>query len=633
MTGNINKENVIELLSKIQITERGKRQVRLLELMSTPVLQKMVKLKMSDYRTRSTLIKGTNTWEPVFVFSSAANGDLLVCMLRYVDKTGKVNRYNRTGQYIETIQLDNKGQHLYSVPRYITENRNKNVIASDSNQIVVTDDGGKHPFSYTGLPSESQLETYGICTDVLLKTFLIMGSGLSAKCGVRHCSTCKGGIEYYCNTCKHDMCGQCKERHSIDLDTMYHDVVIYEELQMILTRETCIRHPDKVYEEYCSSCNLPVCAKCEKHEKHSTLDIRTAYKEKLEEHRDILLRIRIENIYNSCLLLSIINTEKINIFKLKLKMLTKANSLNDLIDTMMCDMTVRLRYKNRMRHRWQQQMRTLASIEIYEYRYKESTNRAVKFLLYLKNTFFPKITPNLTQRYMEDVTEFITETIIIERGQRQVRNEDLLELMSTPMLVRSVKLKTSGLVMHISRLTSDRFWISVRHNYIIVFNLINTEKGILHQQTSEAFNEYTMYGAHTVNKDAWKPLCVYSSTLNGDLLVGIFSNVEQGGKINRYNNTGQHVQTIEHDDKGQQLYSEPRYITQNCNGDVIVSDLDRVVVTDREGRHRFSYTGPLGESRVQPYGICTDALSHILVCDWITNTVYIIDKDGVEVTD
>lgn len=53
-----------------------------------------------------------------------------------------------------------------------------------------------------------------------------------------------------------------------------------------------------------------------------------------------------------------------------------------------------------------------------------------------------------------------------------------------------------------------------------------------------------------------------------------------------------------------------------------------VVVTEREGRHRFSYTGHTSGSGLLACGICTDALSYILVCDNRTETVHMIDKDG-----
>ncbi|XP_056007385.1 uncharacterized protein LOC130050793 [Ostrea edulis] len=91
--------------------------------------------------------------------------------------------------------------------------------------------------------------------------------------------------------------------------------------------------------------------------------------------------------------------------------------------------------------------------------------------------------------------------------------------------------------------------------------------------------------------------------------------------------------TIPHDNTGHSLYSYPLYITENMNGNVIVSNLiiysrGAVVVTERGERHRFSYTGPPSGSPLNPRGICTDALSHILVCDDNTHTVQMIDKDG-----
>ncbi|XP_062592653.1 protein lin-41-like [Saccostrea cucullata] len=101
------------------------------------------------------------------------------------------------------------------------------------------------------------------------------------------------------------------------------------------------------------------------------------------------------------------------------------------------------------------------------------------------------------------------------------------------------------------------------------------------------------------------------------------------GKVTRYNDGGKHIQTIQHSNTGLELYGMPIFITDNNNEDVIVSDsLRGVVVTNRGGIHRFSYTGPSSGVRFLPYGICTDALAHILVCDLYSNTVHMIDKEG-----
>ena len=98
-------------------------------------------------------------------------------------------------------------------------------------------------------------------------------------------------------------------------------------------------------------------------------------------------------------------------------------------------------------------------------------------------------------------------------------------------------------------------------------------------------------------------------------------------------NTGEYKQTIPHNDNTPHtLYERPWFITENNNGDVLVSDIIRgaVVVTSGEGVHRFSYTGPPSESRLfYPRGICTDVMSHILVSDfYYPGTVQMLDRDG-----
>ncbi|XP_078321205.1 uncharacterized protein LOC144621561 [Crassostrea virginica] len=131
----------------------------------------------------------------------------------------------------------------------------------------------------------------------------------------------------------------------------------------------------------------------------------------------------------------------------------------------------------------------------------------------------------------------------------------------------------------------------------------------------------------------WVPRCVYCSPSSGDLLVGMYrydeDTVIHPGKVMRYDNTGKHKQTIPHDDNTlYDLYKAPWFITENNNGDVVVSDIERVVVTSGEGVHRFSYRGPPSGSELFPRGICTDVMSHILVSDPYTSTVQMLDRDG-----
>lgn len=130
---------------------------------------------------------------------------------------------------------------------------------------------------------------------------------------------------------------------------------------------------------------------------------------------------------------------------------------------------------------------------------------------------------------------------------------------------------------------------------------------------------------------SWEVQCLYCSCYSGHLLVGIRSLEENAytGMIRRYTDTGFLVQAIKRDKKGGTMYSSPTHITENNNGDIVVSDPRHgVVVTDYVGEYRFSYTGNPSNSTFLPCGICTDSLSNILVCDLIKSSVHIIDMDG-----
>ena len=122
----------------------------------------------------------------------------------------------------------------------------------------------------------------------------------------------------------------------------------------------------------------------------------------------------------------------------------------------------------------------------------------------------------------------------------------------------------------------------------------------------------------------WTPHSVHSSRINGNILVGMIRDFN--AKVTRYSKTGNEIQNIQRDAEGQELYLYSNYITENINGDICTSDKDAVVVVNKSGQHRFSYTGQ--RSGFGPCGICTNILGHILVCDTISEYVHQLDQDG-----
>ncbi|XP_065938407.1 tripartite motif-containing protein 3 [Magallana gigas] len=240
-----------------------------------------------------------------------------------------------------------------------------------------------------------------------------------------------------------------------------------------------------------------------------------------------------------------------------------------------------------------------------------------------------------------------------EKQRKQDREKSYvkqtLSLSSSVTKVRKYKVPGVRHVFHISLGKSARPWGSDSRGNLVQTDLQGNQLQKIQTSESEGYHTVTQDGdlIYTDRKNKvinritpdntitefiktgnWEPLSIHSSHINGDILVGMRKDNE--GKVTRYNKTGTEIQNIQRNNKGQTLYSRPHYITKNINGDVCVSDLNKqaVVVVDKSGHHRFSYTGQGSEFYMYPYGIGTDVLGHILVCESIRETVHLLDQDG-----
>ncbi|XP_061182166.1 uncharacterized protein LOC133190515 [Saccostrea echinata] len=230
-----------------------------------------------------------------------------------------------------------------------------------------------------------------------------------------------------------------------------------------------------------------------------------------------------------------------------------------------------------------------------------------------------------------------------DRGKSNVKHK--LSVSSSATKIREFTVPDVDDVFHMSLDQSGRLWVSDLGGKLVQTDLdgnqlqkIDTSGGNgYHTVTQEGDMIFTDLYSKVINRITldkniteiiktgdWAPFSIHSSHINGDILVGMMNSGK--GKVTRYNKTGKDLQNIQRDNKGQGLYSRPHYITENFNGDICTSDFDKkaVVVVNKSGQHRFSYTGQ--GSRFSPFGICTDVLGHILVCD--DHRVHILDQDG-----
>eukprot|EP00105_Crassostrea_gigas_P033508 XP_011456910.1 PREDICTED: E3 ubiquitin-protein ligase TRIM71 isoform X2 [Crassostrea gigas] len=248
-------------------------------------------------------------------------------------------------------------------------------------------------------------------------------------------------------------------------------------------------------------------------------------------------------------------------------------------------------------------------------------------------------------------THVSTQLKSTEKHNKQDREKsDMKQTLSLSSLTKVREFTVPGVncVWHISLGKSGTLWVSDNDGNLVQIDLQGNQLQKI--QTSSNSGGY-----HTVTQDGvliftdkhknvikmitqdntmtefiktgdWVPISLHSSHINGDILVGM---VKDGkAKVTRYNKTGEEIQNIQRDNKGQGLYSYPHYITENINGDVYTSDFNKhaVVAVNKSGQHRFSYA--CQRSGFWPNGICTDLLGHIIVCDGWSDTVNVVDQDG-----
>lgn len=402
------------------------------------------------------------------------------------------------------------------------------------------------------------------------------------------------------------MCPRCKENHGYDLKTKDHNVVLY-----------CNRNPIEYYTE--------------------------------QDQKDIVHTIRSDTLFYTQVLLRKTKADvktcnkEFSLFQSDIS--KRARRLKDRLDNVLRDVDFKHRCLNQKRKIYS----LIFKIQRYEQtKYEYSANKPIQFLRN-KNPqimFSPSLTIHTNQFYMkeslnkEDGMESLIPVQVTESGTRRVENDNLLKLMSEPEILYSFDLSDVEFCTHISYVTTDRVWVSDHKNLI----LINTGGDSLHDINSKILNS-SPNGVHTVSsvgemiyvdrnyninklsKDmkttttfiertdfTWRSQCVYWSPFSGDILVGMCMENLKKGKVIRYNQAGQLKQTIQHDDTGLELYKKPSFLTENNNGDVVVSDCHNgVVVTDCRGRLRFSYSITPSGSELVAFGVCSDALSNILV--------------------
>lgn len=484
----------------------------------------------------------------------------------------------------------------------------------------------------------------------------------SSQIHVKRCSLCDGELEYYCHVCELDLCCQCMENH---LYTFGHYVTNYKgKFADNNKKENCMLHPDEELNSYCNTCDIPFCMKCEKckkHVNHKTENILTAVKDLSGTQRVIFMNLslyskRIQEKSNTAVGISH------DIAYIRSKMLLKAERIKNVLDE------IEYRFfdisKDTDLFFLPEVIQRIKKLRDFDHKFEQLASKPVQFLRFIKKNCHHQIldTTNLIKYLREifikkncrqlilnttNLIKYLSEIEITKNKKKCTDNRIIF-----PALISEFQLKGQMSLDHVALVTPSSAWVKGKTNFALI--------DMKSKQILEKFSETTVAVQYTVNNkqellyinknneitsnsndsesiiqieragEQWSPQSVYCSPSTGDLFVGMWIPDKDIGKIAKYDNMGKLTLSIQYDKEGRTIYSHPLYVKENKNWDVIVSDFEHgVVVTDCEGSYRFSYTGPTLKPRIQPGGICVDVLSNILVCDWNTKTVHVIDKNGV----
>lgn len=495
--------------------------------------------------------------------------------------------------------------------------------------------------------------------------FDVMGTS-NSMCCVRQCSLCRSNTEFFCSTCGYNLCLICKEIHLLDLDALDHKIMLYRFKTVQHTEEDmCKKHPDNFVKYYCKKCKVHICDDCTEcclfpHSKINTELLR------LQTNSKIRI-INTEALFYCRALLTHIKKNdakipEIEISIIRSEMQKKGNELKYAIDNVLDDLC-NIQKRKLLREIYKKKkklIRYIASLQSYERRYELlcSTKLALIFCKKSKllgnkdNPLIKKQGQLFPCGQLEIKAGFVllNEIHLSVRGKRVFTQECLLQTFPKPLLKRTFEVKGINACFHISCGKQNKFYVSSQNRLI----LTNIEGDTLNVRDITSHGEINSsiggFGIHAIDKNQdivyinkefdivsgshnirlkkkidWIPQCVHCSLTTGDILVGVWNCKANTAQVVRYY-SGREM-SISHYN-GQKLYSRPLYITENKNGDIVVSDpiYGGVVVTDRGGNRSFFYTGH--STKFCPRGICTDALSNILVCNTFEHKIEILNKEG-----
>ena len=186
-------------------------------------------------------------------------------------------------------------------------------------------------------------------------------------------------------------------------------------------------------------------------------------------------------------------------------------------------------------------------------------------------------------------------------------------------------------------ISTNRHYVSIKGLFVeyspymgILYG--NGNKIVLHRQGYE--NNVVVWSLKTQGSSLYAGFSAQGITVckSGEILISLWNKEIGDRSIGKVLALTWDFKMIE----GFQIFMErnrpllvcPTYLKENGNGDICVSDVGAVVVTDAAAMLRFRYQGSSRNSNFEPYGLCCDSACNIIIAGMKSEKIHVIDKDG-----
>lgn len=509
-----------------------------------------------------------------------------------------------------------------------------------------------------------------------------MDSRYSAQ-DIQRCTLCKHAVApMYCDTCRINICKDCVESHVSDV-SIDHKVVLLKHRGSIPDYSICSKHKTKQRDLHCEQCNISICVECTSsidHRGHNFLYI----KEKILERKERVLKDlgelekslhqKYEEISSNIQVQKDILTE--NSQTVKTAISNHGDDLHQEVESLITKLKSDLdKTESKQLASLNKQQNevavTISEIKKSIARLRKLSNSNDDSLLLSYNSrnaefrnlpheieeTLPSFTPSKINR--EQLHKQIGSLSFTTKGQlctkvkRGVKSslQDRL-LPSEPSTLITIETGYRSLYS-VSCIGDEEIWTCGLDNIMRLYNIqgelvksIQTKSGNLPQDISVTRDGELIYVDHedrsvnlvnnkrikaVVRLQWWKPRNV-CCTSSGGFLVMMIKDENKQSRVLRY--TGSEKHTFQFNDNGKLLYSSGgmKYVSENKNQDICVADnkAQAIVVINKNGKHRFSYTGPPSASNesFDPVGITTDNHGQILTTDCRNHRIHILDQNG-----